>query len=65
MRVAPSGSPEVLRAGGEDEALVRALRDGNERVFTELVARWGGPMLRMALVHTDRRAVAEEVVQEA
>lgn len=45
--------------------MLRALRGGNERVFTELVERWGGAMLRMALVHLDRRAVAEEVVQEA
>ena len=65
MGVASSGPSDVLRSGSEDEALLRALRGGNERVFTELVERWGGAMLRMALVHLDRRAVAEEVVQEA
>lgn len=65
MGVASSGPSDVLRSGSEDEALLRALRGGNERVFAELVERWGGAMLRMALVHLDRRAVAEEVVQEA
>jgi RNA polymerase sigma-70 factor, ECF subfamily len=44
---------------------LRALREGDERAFTELVERWSGAMLRMALVHLDSRAVAEEVVQEA
>lgn len=65
MGVASSGPSDVLGSRSEDEALLRAVRDGNEQVFTELVARWGGAMLRMALVHLDRRAVAEEVVQEA
>jgi RNA polymerase sigma-70 factor, ECF subfamily len=52
-------------AGGDDEALLRALQQGDERVFSDLVERWSGAMLRMALVRVDSRAVAEEVVQEA
>lgn len=51
--------------GADDEALLRALQQADERVFTQLVERWSGVMLRMALVHVDSRAVAEEVVQEA
>ena len=51
--------------GADDEALLRALQRGDERVFTQLVERWSGAMLRMALVHVESRAVAEEVVQEA
>jgi RNA polymerase sigma-70 factor, ECF subfamily len=50
---------------GDDEALLRALRDGDERVFSDLVERWSGMMLRLALAHVENRAVAEEVVQDA
>jgi RNA polymerase sigma-70 factor (ECF subfamily) len=49
----------------DDDALLKALRDGNERVFTELVERWSNIMLRLALTHAGSRAIAEEVVQEA
>jgi RNA polymerase sigma-70 factor (ECF subfamily) len=48
-----------------DDALVRALRAGEEHVFDELVERWGGMMLRLALAHVESQAVAEEVVQDA
>jgi RNA polymerase sigma-70 factor, ECF subfamily len=49
----------------EDAALLGALRAGDEQVFCDLVARWSGPMLRLALAHLTSRALAEEVVQEA
>jgi RNA polymerase sigma-70 factor (ECF subfamily) len=49
----------------DDDALVRALLARDEAVFAELVDRWSGVMLRLALLHVDSRAVAEEVVQEA
>jgi RNA polymerase sigma-70 factor (ECF subfamily) len=65
MRVSPSDWPGALHSSRDDDAVLRALKEGDERVFTELVERWSGAMLRMALVHVDRRAVAEEVVQEA
>jgi RNA polymerase sigma-70 factor (ECF subfamily) len=58
----PSSS-RVAVAG--DEALVRALRAGDEATFARLVDAWDPLMLRMALVHVSSRAVAEEVVQEA
>lgn len=58
-----SAAMPVSSAG--DEALVRALRDGDEATFARLVDAWGPLMLRMALVHVPSRAVAEEVVQEA
>jgi RNA polymerase sigma-70 factor (ECF subfamily) len=51
--------------GGNDEALLAALQQGDERVFSDLVERWNSAMLRMALVHLDSLALAEEVVQEA
>lgn len=49
----------------DDDALVRALRTGDELVFDRLVREWGTMMLRLALAHLDSRAVAEEVVQDA
>ena len=48
-----------------DDALVQALQDGDERVFSEIVEQWSGGMLRMALSHVDSRAIAEDVVQDA
>jgi RNA polymerase sigma-70 factor (ECF subfamily) len=48
-----------------DHALLTALRDGDERVFSDLVERWSGLMLRLALAHVESRAIAEEVVQDA
>lgn len=49
----------------EDDALVTALLQGNESVFTQLVTQWSGAMLRVALAHVERKAIAEEIVQEA
>jgi RNA polymerase sigma-70 factor (ECF subfamily) len=46
-------------------ALLRSLREGDERAFAELVDRLGPSMLRVAGVYVSSRAVAEEVVQEA
>jgi len=48
----------------DDAALVRALRDGDEEAFRELVDSYSGYLLRMALGFVSSRAVAEEVVQE-
>jgi hypothetical protein len=43
----------------DDDALLRALRQGDERVFGELVEGWSGMMLRLALSHVESRAIAE------
>jgi RNA polymerase sigma-70 factor (ECF subfamily) len=48
-----------------DDAVLRRLRDGDERVFGDLVDRLSGVMLRLALSHVESRALAEEVVQDA
>ena len=42
-----------------DDALLRAIREGDERVFGDLVKRWSGMMLRLALSHIESRAIAE------
>lgn len=55
----------MRRVDRSDDALLKALRDGDERAFTEMVERWSGAMLRLARSHVDSRAVAEEVVQDA
>ena len=58
-----SARPSALEL--DDAAVLDALRRGDERVFTELVERWGGVMLRVALAHCNNRALAEEVIQDA
>jgi RNA polymerase sigma-70 factor (ECF subfamily) len=58
----PAGRGHLDR---DDETLVQALHDRDEQVFNNLVERWSGIMLRLALTHVESRAVAEEVVQDA
>ncbi|MGI9019317.1 MAG: RNA polymerase sigma factor [Solirubrobacterales bacterium] len=54
-----AGSPR------EDESeLLQGLREGDEAAFRRLVEAHGPMLMRMALMHTPSRAVAEEVVQE-
>ncbi len=48
-----------------DAELLARLRRGDEAAFLALVERYGPLMLRIALGHVRRPAVAEEVVQEA
>lgn len=60
-----SGRTEPVDVERDDEALVQALLNRDERVFCALVERWSGVMIRLALTHVDRRALAEEVVQDA
>jgi RNA polymerase sigma-70 factor, ECF subfamily len=48
----------------DDRRLVQRLRDGDERAFMELVERYNGQLLRLAMSFVPSRAVAEEVVQE-
>jgi hypothetical protein len=61
----PSPPPELGRPSGLEDALLERVRAGDERVFAELVQDWSNAMLRLALVHVDSRAVAQEVVQKA
>jgi RNA polymerase sigma-70 factor (ECF subfamily) len=52
------------RAGSTDLGLVARLRAGEEAALTELVRRYHGALLRLALVLLPNRAIAEEVVQD-
>lgn len=56
---------EFRRASGTEDALLEGIRNGDERVFAQIVHGWSSVMLRLALVHVHSRAIAEEVVQEA
>jgi RNA polymerase sigma-70 factor (ECF subfamily) len=63
--VAQTHLPARRRSSASGEALLRALRSGDDASFARVVDAWTPVMLRMALVHVPSRAVAEEVVQEA
>jgi RNA polymerase sigma-70 factor (ECF subfamily) len=47
-----------------DAELVRALRDGDERTFAELVRMYNASLLRVAQFYVPSRSVAEEVVAD-
>src|SRR5436309_13530444 len=51
------------RARGDD-AVIEALRAGDEAAFVELVRAHDAVLLRVAMTYVSTRAVAEEVVQE-
>jgi RNA polymerase sigma-70 factor (ECF subfamily) len=51
-------------AHADDDELLDALRQGDERAYVALVRRYGGLMQRVALSYVRTPAVAEEVVQE-
>ncbi len=53
------------RSDARDRALVEALRAGDEASFEELVERYNGSLVRIAMMYVGDRAVAEEVAQEA
>jgi RNA polymerase sigma-70 factor (ECF subfamily) len=63
-RATASDLPRRPRVG-RDDTLLDALRRGDEDVFADLVTRWSGSMLHLALARVESRASAEEVVQEA
>jgi RNA polymerase sigma-70 factor (ECF subfamily) len=49
----------------EDEAVLNALRQGDEQVFVDLVKHWGSMMMRVAMARLGNRGLAEDVVQDA
>ena len=64
---ATAGQTPVSRGalGGESEGeIVARVRAGDRAAFGELVRRYHGPLLRLALVFVRDRALAEEVVQD-
>ena len=57
IRAAAAASPN-------DSDLVRRLRAGDEEAFRDLVAKYYGSLLRLAMSFISERAAAEEVVQD-
>ena len=62
--MSPAPSSRAVAAESELD-LVRALRAGDEAAFTRLVERHHASMVRVARLHVESSAVAEEVAQEA
>ena len=57
--------PETLvGATPDDQRIIAGLRAGDEAVFTEMVDRYNGSLVRVAMRYVPSRAVAEEVVQD-
>ena len=57
--------PEPLvGATADDQRLVAGLRAGDEAVFIEMVDRYHGSLVRVAMRYVPSRAVAEEVAQD-
>lgn len=48
----------------DDQTLVLALQQGDERAFVQLVEAYQGLLVRLALPYVPNRAMAEDVVQE-
>ncbi len=55
---------ETVGATVDDQRIVAGLRAGDEAVFAELVNRYNGSLVRVAMRYVPSRAVAEEVVQD-
>ena len=56
--------PQDRAVDAAEQRLLAGLRAGDERAFRELVERYGGSLLRVAMLFVATRADAEEVVQE-
>ncbi len=59
-----SATPGATAATGDDQALVAALRLGDEAAFETLLDRHHGALVALAMHYVRERAVAEEVAQE-
>lgn len=57
--------PETLDgATADDQRIIAGLRAGNETTFVEMLDRYNGSLVRVAMRYVPSRAVAEEVVQD-
>jgi RNA polymerase sigma-70 factor (ECF subfamily) len=65
LLVTADADPEAPRAdlSPDDRRVIAALLDGDERAFEELVGRYHGSLLRLAMMYVRTRSAAEEVVQ--
>lgn len=63
-RAAFQPEPDGRQPIDPDAGLIDGLREREESAFGELVARYHGPMRRIAALHVPSSAIAEEVVQD-
>ena len=54
----------VIPPGRDESELLDGLRKGDDQAFAEVVDRYSGSLLRVAMAYVPSQAVAEEVVQE-
>jgi RNA polymerase sigma-70 factor, ECF subfamily len=54
----------LVGATADDQRIIAGLRAGDEAAFTEMVDRYNGSLVRVAMRYVPSRAVAEEVVQD-
>ncbi|MEO8264501.1 MAG: RNA polymerase sigma factor [Ilumatobacteraceae bacterium] len=54
----------LVGATTDDQRIIAGLRAGNEAVFAEMVDKYHGSLVRVAMRYIPSRAVAEEVVQD-
>lgn len=54
----------TFHSNADDAELIAALKRRDEATFVGLVGRYQGSLLRLALIHTRSRAVADEIVQD-
>ncbi len=54
----------LVGATADDQRIIAGLRAGSEAVFAEMVDKYHGSLVRVAMRYTPSRAVAEEVVQD-
>ena len=59
-----AGRPAAPEPRDDETELVASLRAGDEAVFESLIDLHHGSLLRLAMVYTRTRAVAEEIVQD-
>jgi RNA polymerase sigma-70 factor (ECF subfamily) len=59
----PAGNSPQPSTGNEEQ-LVIALRNGDERAFATLIDRYHMSLTRLAMAHISDRTIAEEIVQE-
>src|SRR5690606_9040774 len=60
----PGANATEVSASSDDLALLARLRARDAQAFSDLVDRYHGSLIRLAMLFVPSRAVAEEVVQE-
>lgn len=60
----PLPGPATTHPSSDDSQLIARLKRRDEAAFVSLVARYQGPLLRLALVYCRNIDIAEEIVQD-